>query len=306
MDAPEDALLEILARQPVKSLIRFTSVCKYWLDIISSSEFATKHYATRLSQNFDEYGSLLILNPPACSISILSYKNLALETAFKFRPAVDYEQPKYDIYHRDVVYELSIHGPCNGLFLLCFTKHGIKYVLWNPATREIFKLPATGIFRVSIIGIGFDNKTNDYKVVLADVSECSDGMLLYSLAANSWRHLDAGFEFGHGCIIHRNLSSCSNGRMHNSIYSQSIDTRLCNHSKILSFDMVDEVFVLTPMPYELNYSSELINYGFLDQGSNHMYPTVYYLIDPQWVWIFGFEGVWSNRVLEQTTIYHNF
>lgn len=40
---PEDVLIEILSRLPVKSLIRFRRVCKIWYDLLKSLNFISKH-----------------------------------------------------------------------------------------------------------------------------------------------------------------------------------------------------------------------------------------------------------------------
>lgn len=92
-ELPEDALIEILARLPVKSLIRFTCVCKYWLFLIRSPEFATKHYCSRLnylSENNIEFDSVLALFNPGCSISIFSNStpplNLGLQLLITIHP----------------------------------------------------------------------------------------------------------------------------------------------------------------------------------------------------------------------------
>ena len=43
-DLPEEVMLEILLRLPVKSLLRFKSVCKHWLSLISDPNFAKLHF----------------------------------------------------------------------------------------------------------------------------------------------------------------------------------------------------------------------------------------------------------------------
>ncbi|GAB2280072.1 hypothetical protein Dimus_014710 [Dionaea muscipula] len=46
---PEDVLVEILSRLPVKTLILLTCVCKQWLSLIRSPQFATKQLLTKES-----------------------------------------------------------------------------------------------------------------------------------------------------------------------------------------------------------------------------------------------------------------
>uniref|UniRef100_A0A803KPT4 F-box domain-containing protein n=1 Tax=Chenopodium quinoa TaxID=63459 RepID=A0A803KPT4_CHEQI len=221
MELSQDVLIEILSRLPVKSLIRLSTVCKYWLSIIRSTDFATIHYATRLrllSNNRQECDALLTTFFPACSISILSYDNLTLKTAFKFRPSAESDPPSFGISLRDIITDCYVYGPCNGLFLLQLTKaYENVLLLWNPATREVFSLPDVKHFRFFYVGFGYDDVTNDYKVVCFNRTEATTTaiVLLYSLAANSWRHVDAGFCFGPGrkSVVY-GTPSTSNGRKH--------------------------------------------------------------------------------------------
>ena len=53
---PEDLLIDILARLPVKSLQRFKCVCKYWYALIGSPDFISNHY-----HNCNNRAMLLVL-----------------------------------------------------------------------------------------------------------------------------------------------------------------------------------------------------------------------------------------------------
>ncbi|KMT14409.1 hypothetical protein BVRB_4g071880 [Beta vulgaris subsp. vulgaris] len=300
----EQLLMKILVRLPVKSLIRFTCVCKYWQSIIQSPKFVTKHYSTR--SNLSEYDSILSVFKPGCSISIFNYHDLTSETTFKFRPAVAFDPLRYEIYHRDIISDFSIVGPCNGLFLIQLCKgFELPYkvrMLWNPATRELFKLPEIPNGGCYYFGFGFDAVTHDYKVVgLNGYSD--DGVhdnrivWLYSLAANSWRRVfNACMYLSHHCFytMVNGVDSSCNGRMHNWILH---DDMACQwRDRLLSFDMVDEVLVETPLPSDAPSA-----HGFLYQGSNHMYPTIFWVgADFRFhVWDlhqYGPTGVW-NKVL---------
>ncbi|KAL2937091.1 hypothetical protein RDABS01_020540 [Bienertia sinuspersici] len=304
----EELLIEILSRLPVKSLIRCSCVSKYWLSVIRSPEFATKHYSSRSKS---EYDSVLAVYSQGCSISIFSYQDLSLQTAFKFRPAVAYDPLRFQIYHRDIINRIFIVGPCNGLFLIQLVKGfsdlHVVILLWNPATREVFKLPiADGLNFCLSFGFGFDSVTNDYKAV--GLYGMTNGMIdnrivwLYSLATNSWRQLvDANFLDIHCDALTRvncGIGSSFNGRMINWILEH--DYRSRKRDSLLSFDMVDEVFVETPLPYDVC--------GFMYQGSNHihMYPTVYSFltndnkdIEQLCIWVlegYGPTGVWNKQL----------
>ncbi|XP_021757485.1 F-box/kelch-repeat protein At3g23880-like [Chenopodium quinoa] len=271
MELPRDVLMEILAKLPVKSLIRFTSVCKYWRSLIKSSEFVSKHYATRSNLGYD---SFLTEFSRACWFSVFSYENFTFETAFKIRPAVlSYKQPKLGIDHRDVIKYINISGP-------------------------LFKLPSLADDLIhQNLGFGFDSETNDFKVVcFYGTKPClgvgvgvniRKGILIYSLAANCWRELH---------VETMNTVWVS----HNNVFSKG---RMCHwicRTFLLSFDMVDEVFLQTSLPYCPN--------GFLDRGSDsdNMYPAVY-ILDSSWLqptstidlWVlqkYGRAGYWSKQL----------
>ncbi|CAJ1941136.1 unnamed protein product [Sphenostylis stenocarpa] len=44
LHVPEDLIIQILLRLPVKSLVRFNCVCKSWLSLISDSHFSLSHF----------------------------------------------------------------------------------------------------------------------------------------------------------------------------------------------------------------------------------------------------------------------
>ncbi|XP_019105190.1 uncharacterized protein LOC104893900 isoform X2 [Beta vulgaris subsp. vulgaris] len=117
---------------------------------------------------------------------------------------------------------------------------------------------------------------------------------LYSLATNSWRRLVDPYLYIHYHTILRMGASSSNGRMHNWILTH--DLRWQMRDCLLSFDMVDEVFVETPLSLDAPYLN-----GFLYQGSNNIYPTVYCLLHniELHIWVlqgYGTTGVWNKQL----------
>jgi hypothetical protein len=75
-DLPEDVLMNIFARLPVKSLLQFKCVCKPWYAVIRDPIFITKHAnQSALSNN----GYLAVTRCGGnflgkCSISLISYE----------------------------------------------------------------------------------------------------------------------------------------------------------------------------------------------------------------------------------------
>ncbi|KAL2920415.1 hypothetical protein RDABS01_011906, partial [Bienertia sinuspersici] len=312
MELQDDVLIEILSRLPVTSLIRFTCVCKYWLSLIKSPEFASKHYITRSNNHGKDDDSILTVFNPGLSFTIFCYEDLSIKTVFKIRPATNEPVSNLSICHHDVISRCLVIGPCNGLLLMTFTKADrtkqfdggaaeTVLLLWNPATREVFKLPQLPHLDVTGsscagYGFGFDDTSNDYKVVVFDASQNSSIVQLYSLAANSWRQVDAGFGFCLGRGPETSVSNPTyNGGMHNWIicYAVGYDLSLF----LLSFDMANEVLVETPVPD----GATVFSCGLLQQRSNNKYPTLYDFDDARTgisIWVlnqYGPTGDWTKQ-----------
>ena len=105
---PDEVILEILSRQPVKPLLRFRCVSKPWLALINIQEFIKLHLKHSLKTNTN--------------------RSLILE---------DYCLYSSDL---DSLDRAVISGSCNGL--LCLSKQK-DVALWNPSTRKYKKLPDT-------------------------------------------------------------------------------------------------------------------------------------------------------------------
>ncbi|MFQ6658602.1 hypothetical protein Gotur_027794 [Gossypium turneri] len=171
IELPEALVMEILSKLPVKSLIRFNCVCKYWCSSFQIPHFIFKHYHNNL-----ENSNLNLLlrrhdgNTFQPYLSQLSnekdQKNLVKQNIHLpfFKNAIP-----------------SVYGACHGL--LCLQEPSTdKAALWNPSTREFKILPPSSIQRppylspmegnLALYGVsfdhaalGFDSKTNDYKVI---------------------------------------------------------------------------------------------------------------------------------------------
>ncbi|XP_074271799.1 F-box/kelch-repeat protein At3g06240-like [Silene latifolia] len=121
---PEELVIDILFRLPVKTLVRSRCVCKSWRDLITSRDFVKLHLNCSLERN--------------SGVILLHYSSVpSFLASFDFnhprRPAVELHYPdmvklakkKFDI--REIV------GICNGI--VCFEKAEML-VFYNPATRE--------------------------------------------------------------------------------------------------------------------------------------------------------------------------
>ncbi|PIA59939.1 hypothetical protein AQUCO_00400661v1 [Aquilegia coerulea] len=133
---PEDMIICILCRIPLKDLMRFKTVCKLWYSIISDSNFHKFHLApsqqeiilrlTTLSQPEKYWVDVdLQENIRYMSIHIQDRNNIRAENfCMKFPPADN----------------LRIRASCNGLLLLLEPYRRVLYIC-NPVTAHYSKLP---------------------------------------------------------------------------------------------------------------------------------------------------------------------
>ncbi|XP_062014073.1 putative F-box protein At3g16210 [Rosa rugosa] len=149
---PEDVIVQILQRLPIKSLIRFTSVSKCWRFIILSDPNFAK-------SQFQETKSRRVLFCLYCK------ESRALETPWSTgenstdcrKLRCPFKQPD------DELYSFSY---CNGLVCaaLCDrNRMGMEIYIWNPSTQFFKELPASPL-RFPFLrcyGFGYLSATDD-------------------------------------------------------------------------------------------------------------------------------------------------
>lgn len=299
LSLPEDAILEILSRLPVKSLARFKTVSKSWHALITDPRFIIRHL---ISKNNHE--SLLISHLHPVNWQVLSSLSLSSETlAIESKSfQLSYAEPNAETRRN-----AQILGPCNGVFCLFDSKDSIS--LWNPATRNLKFLPQSyvetppGTFAFDIcVGFGFDARNNDYKV-LKYKHMCFPSSVtiahaeVYSLKTNQWREVDVGEEFQPTGNLP--LSPCN--PYIDGVFSWfDIDNHV--EKVIFSFDMKDEVFMKTQLPDYDGIPSKMVH-GCLASLRNslafiHDYPLggISKSFD---VWVLGEYGVresWTKQL----------
>jgi F-box interacting protein len=240
-DLPEDVIIEILSRLPVKWLLRYKCVCKSWYALITNPDFINKHLTWATSHN-PRRGLFLTCEHEITRTPLVFLR--AYETLEGSR-YVDISQ----FFPHDID-DLGVYGPCNGIFCLHggFEDRDDPLVLWNPATRESKALPVIHRPPEVLIsfnfGFGFDPKANDYKVVrILNFSSLKCEVEVYSLRTDSWRVINQSLNPTYRVRSPR-FPSYSNGVHH----WWACD--LCNRDSrfLLSFDMSNEVFQETPFP----------------------------------------------------------
>ncbi|KAF8396749.1 hypothetical protein HHK36_018379 [Tetracentron sinense] len=121
---PEDVMVSILGRLPVKSLLRFKCVCKLWLSLISNPNFVESH----LSYQNNKDPQILVATPTD------HHRKIVIDSIVLRGDATE-------ITHKLTVHDIPLDSfemllSCNGI--VCF--YGVIYIhVCNPSTREFFE-----------------------------------------------------------------------------------------------------------------------------------------------------------------------
>ncbi|XP_058223457.1 putative F-box/kelch-repeat protein At3g17570 [Rhododendron vialii] len=178
-ELPQDLLMEILSRLPVKSLLQLKSVSKGLYVLIQNPSFISLHHTRARIY---------------CCLSIVvrTPNNNASQRSLYISP-----DPTTSIEHLDLSFtwphlnkEFIRQTSCNGLMCLSTDSN---IVICNPATKECRLLPQPPYhaWRTNYLGFAFDSKTSDYKVVrlvsLSETTLVDHKIQIYGMRADSWK-----------------------------------------------------------------------------------------------------------------------
>ncbi|XP_050377481.1 F-box protein CPR1-like [Argentina anserina] len=206
-DLPEHVVLNILCRLPVKSLIRFTCVCKRWHSlIISDRQFGNSHF--QLSSHLRQH--VLIATPRMSSTQFQ-----CLDDNFTTKKLT------CPLELTTVTSNTEVMGSCDGLVLLgqfnrnClvplvefYCDYYRSLVIWNPSTKFVRKIPLPK-FQIGMIkladerkkrhmscvyyGFGRVSASDDYKLVVIPNFGGFMEVQVFSYRANSWKVVKAPY-----------------------------------------------------------------------------------------------------------------
>ncbi|KAM5551876.1 F-box protein CPR1-like, partial [Rosa sericea] len=184
----EDILINILARLPAKSLVRFMCVCKSWSNLIGSSSFITTH----LNRNIKNHDHLYLID---CHYYRVGRAFISLLSNDTFEQCLELQHPSW------TKERFRVYGSSNGL--VCISDQNwsstSSICIWNPSIRKSISLPKTScipdhscLFSRSYLSFCFHPNHNDYKVVkmLHEWKKRSMEVEVYSLSTNSWKVIE--------------------------------------------------------------------------------------------------------------------
>lgn len=199
---PNEVIVEILSRLPLKSLVSFMSVSKTWYSLISSPHFIATHLNRAISD--PQYPPYLLLGhydgelqkarftlhscddpfPRKHIYKQVNYSFAALnQLLYYLRDEVEREVGFFECASDFIEFRFppnsssrffSVVGSSNGLLCLADDVSGCdscEYFLWNPSIQKSIRLPSPNIrFRshgrhMHSLGFGYDPETDDYKLV---------------------------------------------------------------------------------------------------------------------------------------------
>ncbi|EEF36616.1 F-box/kelch-repeat protein At3g23880 [Ricinus communis] len=279
MSIPVELVVEILAKLPVKSLMRFKSVSKSLHSIITDSEFVKLHSGP---------GRLLLVT------SASKFQSITCEVLWGNSSGNHIIQNLDHPWDGDLEYyhDFYVHGSCNGLICLDIHERLNFYglcnrrdlYLWNPTTNDFKALPTTSDISIMFnnVGFGYDNSIDDYKVVVIDRSTCelkrTRYIMIFTLKTNSWRRKEiqdvkcSRIQSGKGILCNGALHWTSHSETHGDI--------------VLAFNLAMEEIAELPQP---DTNSRLDDIAASDGKI-----CLFYLLPREWrveIWIMKEYGV---------------
>ena len=299
---PDDITFSILSKLPLKSVNRFTSVCKSWTLLFENSYFINmfiKNMALKYHSLNDE--SCLLLNHFEISdgewkLYSLSGERFENKVSLNW-PSILNQNDHHFYWLRDIL-GYAIDGT------FCIDHHS-TIVLWNPATEDLNIVPKNKArfndeFKTDFIihGFGYDQIKDDYNIIhyveyIGDYFKAAPPgpyWDIYSLRRNSWKKL------------HVDMRRCywrSNGVL---VYLNGV----CHwwggtnsESYVVSFNLSNEVPITTFLPLDLHNLRwidrrlDLLN-GHVIMISSYAIPTTSYHISISILGEFGVKESWTK------------
>ncbi|XP_065871766.1 F-box protein At5g07610 [Euphorbia lathyris] len=188
----DDLLLQILVRLPIKSLLKFKSVSKHWLSLITNPHFSRRGYLSHCGLFLDTWSRATY------QFDFIDLHCNHSDPPLKTLTCVDYPP------------EMKIIQSCNGLLLCCSipsSKSATNYYVCNPTTKQHSVIPPlTPVGEISGPFLAFDPlKSPDYKVICIhqfQIEEPNYQIEIYSSKSGKWRLSEASFRLDFDIGMH--------------------------------------------------------------------------------------------------------
>ncbi|KAI7734027.1 hypothetical protein M8C21_026544 [Ambrosia artemisiifolia] len=234
---PEEIIEQIISRLPIKSILRFKSISKPWLSLISNPSF-TKLHST--------------VGPSTTSL-FLTLVDSSTNTRYFFSGANNDNGSVANLIKLDnTPYVFGTVEHLNGLLCLIdrdYHSDNIYASVINPTTHKFFKLPDRPL--VPLLNedmcyfFGFDESSNEHKVLYVDVGLIkltTIEIMIFSFLNYSWRKINVDLPIGVSrdrWFYGTKVSVCVNSIIHMMIR---------NPFEILAFDLRTETFSIVNVP----------------------------------------------------------
>ena len=268
MDLPQELILQILLRLPVKSLMIFKCVCKLWFSVISDPHFANSHFQLNLATHTRRFLCISALSPEIQSIDFDAFLN---DT-----PA----SPNFNCSLPDSYFPFEIKGSCRG-FIFLYRSPNIY--IWNPSTGSKRQIPMSAFNTkpyINLYGFGYDPSRDDY-VVVALSNKCNPFLVgvpqshleFFSFRDNSWKEIEgASLPY-----IHNNKGE---GVVFKGVIHWLASRSYISLDVIVGFDLMERKLFNIPLPNDVDHRA-LVHSG---------------------LWVFGeFLSIWVKDAFNDTT-----
>ncbi|TVT96753.1 hypothetical protein EJB05_58026 [Eragrostis curvula] len=150
---PDELMIEVLLRLPIKSTLRFRAVCRSWASVLSSEEFCGLHMAK--AEESSAPPKLFFTAPTA------GFDATAVYLGSSSGPGGGLLFTLKDV--RGDFVDMT-PAPCHGLTLL-YDAVAPAYYVFNAATRAVTRLPPFQDVASATAGLVFDAHTKEHRVV---------------------------------------------------------------------------------------------------------------------------------------------
>ncbi|GKU99611.1 hypothetical protein SLEP1_g12431 [Rubroshorea leprosula] len=242
---PQEVLSIMIRKLPIKSIITCACVCKTWNSMINSPSFVSEHLNDSISSYKQGNTRICLLQ-----LRTLTKGEDVFSLRFDNQEFNQYAQLHFPYKSK---YGFQTFGSCNGLVCILNgnLKRPVHFILWNPVIRKSVILPERSFFGLESVGLGYDSRTNDYKILAVSNVLYDEGVLqveVYSLRHDSWRRLADAQAFYR--LTTQRAMTFLNGNLHFAAFRSGRDL-------ILGFDMGEEVFREIMLPDRMS----LRNFG---------------------------------------------